>query len=191
MKKRSRFTCPECGGNTYGTVLGQGSCHGSKGLQMPHNAGWGFVPCTFQWPRAEDWRYFTLVIDAESPADHRVLYALSVSQRPPRVRVHNAGFDVHLSAPTMPEPVLAQAVPKRNLGASGLPPPVTPPHQDGTYIHEDEYRARMLDRESASSLSSESTLPGAAGSEPTLPSQRSPATTSTSSRASSDMDEMD
>lgn len=193
MKKRWEFQCPECGGRTFGTSLqaNEGSCHGHKPFEHPppHQGFYGFAPCTFRWSRAEDWRYFTLVIAADSPTDNRVLYAIGESPRPPRVRVHNAGFEVHLSAPSIPNTVLAQVGP--NKGAAGLPPPAVPPKEDGTYIHEDEHRARIADRESATALPSDAEIPPS--SYPTLPSQPSPDTTSPSRRASllSDTDEVE
>jgi hypothetical protein len=112
----------------------------------------------FRWSRAEDWRYFCLVIAAESPADLRVLSALGTSPRAPRVSVHNAGVNVSLGAPTLP------------------------PSKDGTYVYEDEHRARLEERESAT------LLPPSSDSTPTLPSQAlpktgaSPATTSPAGR---------
>lgn len=45
------FTCPECGGHTYGTDLttNRGACHG----HLPDRS-----PCRFTWSRDDDDCYF-------------------------------------------------------------------------------------------------------------------------------------
>lgn len=61
------FTCPSCGGHTFGTTTTDassiGTCYGSRvSMVLPDNAqrdpGEGYRPCDFTWNRDDDARYF-------------------------------------------------------------------------------------------------------------------------------------
>ena len=54
-----RFQCPSCGGSSFGSTMAHGNpmgpmhryCHGN-------DAGNGKAGCQFNWPEADDWKYF-------------------------------------------------------------------------------------------------------------------------------------
>lgn len=45
-----QFTCPKCGGHTFGTAFNVGGCHGYDEANDRE--------CGFRWPRADDAKYF-------------------------------------------------------------------------------------------------------------------------------------